>query len=84
MISRRACFFAVATLFGVATAHGQGTPTMVEPPFLEKAVAAGELPPVAERIPQQLPEVERFEAEMRRQSVLDAPKDSRTHGECAV
>jgi peptide/nickel transport system substrate-binding protein len=60
MTSRTACFFAIATLLGAASAYGQGAPTAVEPPFFEKAVAAGKLPPVAERIPQE-PEVVSYE-----------------------
>jgi peptide/nickel transport system substrate-binding protein len=51
------------TVFGLATlalvgaagfhyAVAQDAPTMVEPPFFEAAVEAGELPPVAERIPE--------------------------------
>jgi peptide/nickel transport system substrate-binding protein len=34
------------------SSYAQEAPAMVEPPFFEKAVQAGELPPVAERIPE--------------------------------
>lgn len=45
---------------GTWSAHAQQVPAMVEPPILEKAVQAGELPPVAERIPQK-PAIVRYE-----------------------
>ncbi len=53
----RPSVFGLATLLlvgaaGLQQAAAQNVPTMVEPPFLEAAVKAGELPPVAERIPE--------------------------------
>ena len=52
-ISRVAAFLVLAA-FGAAAprAFAAEGPQMVEPPFYEAAVKAGELPPVAERIPE--------------------------------
>ncbi len=60
MIIRTAYSLLLLAAFGIASARGQEAPAMVEPPFFEEAVAAGELPPVAERIPQD-PAVVSFE-----------------------
>lgn len=48
---RLATFF-VLGVAGVQQAPAQTAPTMVEPPYLESAVASGDLPPVSERIPE--------------------------------
>src|SRR5688500_19914117 len=55
-------FAALVLTLGLAAAQAQEAPSpsgaaaalpaMIEPPFFEEAVAAGDLPPVAERIPQ--------------------------------
>src|ERR1700754_3724388 len=47
-----AALVAVGAALAQAHAWAQSAPTMVEPPFFADAVAAKQLPPVAERIPQ--------------------------------
>jgi peptide/nickel transport system substrate-binding protein len=51
MIVRTAYLSLLLAVGGIGSAWAQEAPTMVEPPFFEEAVAAGELPPVGERIP---------------------------------
>jgi peptide/nickel transport system substrate-binding protein len=55
MALRKAFGLATLLFFGAAGLHvsAQGVPEMVEPPLFADAVAAGKLPPVAERIPEQ-------------------------------
>ena len=50
---RRSAFFLAAALAGSAAFPAGGQPTLVETPFLEAAVKAGTLPPVAARVPAQ-------------------------------
>ena len=56
MIVRRFLKLGVFVALGAALAQtnawAQAAPTMVEPPFFAEAVAAGTLPPVAERVPE--------------------------------
>ena len=52
MMIRTAYLLLLLAACGISSARAQDAPAMVEPPFFEQAVAAGELPPVAERIPQ--------------------------------
>jgi len=54
MTIRKAVGLAALVLFGATAARSEDTPALpalVEPPFLEAAVKAGELPPIGERIP---------------------------------
>ena len=50
---RSSAFFLAATLAGSAAFPAGGQPTLIETPFLEAAVKAGTLPPVASRVPAQ-------------------------------
>ena len=50
---RSSAFFLAAALAGSAAFPADGQPTLVETPFLEAAVKAGTLPPVAARVPAQ-------------------------------
>jgi peptide/nickel transport system substrate-binding protein len=51
-ISGVVAFAMLGVLLPASGAFAQATPKMVEPPFYEDAVKAGDLPPVAERIPE--------------------------------
>ncbi len=60
-LARSLCLAAVAALLGPDTLSAQAPAQLIEPPSLAKAVAAGVLPPLAERLPQQ-PSVVEFAA----------------------